>query len=130
MSVAVAWDERAAQRQPGEDVVPVVPPLAGLFPDGGLRRGSVVSVPEAGSLPLALAAGASAAGGWCAAVGMPEVGVVAAAGMGVDLDRLLLVDEPGERWAEVAAALLDGVEMVLLRPPGRPSAGVVRRLTA
>src|SRR2546423_13435273 len=104
MSVAVAWDERAAQRQPGEDVVPVVPPLAGLFPDGGLRRGSVVSVPEAGSLPLALAAGASAAGGWGAAGGVAEGGGPAAAGMGGGLGPPVPGGGAGGRRGEGAAA--------------------------
>jgi hypothetical protein len=98
----------------------------------GLRRGSVVSVAglAAGSLGLALMAGASSAGGWCAAVGVPELGVAAAVGMGVDPARLVLVDEPGHRWPEVVAALLEGVEVVLLRPDGPPSPTVVRRLTA
>lgn len=50
--------------------------------------------------------------------------------MGVDPQRLLLVDEPGERWPEVVATMLGAVEMVLLRPPVSPSAVQVRRLTA
>jgi hypothetical protein len=127
---ALAWAEQEAARQPGEEGLPVLPPLRGLFGDGGLRRGSVVAVHDRGYLPLALAAGVSAAGGWCAAVGLPDAGVVAAAGLGMALDRLLLVDEPGERWPEVTAALLDGVELVLLRPAGRPGPTAVRRLTA
>ncbi len=63
-------------------------------------------------------------------VGMPDCGVLAAAGMGVDLARLLLIDEPGPRWAEVVATLVGSVEVVLLRPPVRPSSVEVRRLTA
>jgi hypothetical protein len=124
------WAQQAAARQSGEELVPVLPSLGPLFPDGGLRRGSVVSVAEPGYLPLALAAGASGGGAWSAFVGMPEAGMLAAAGMGVDLDRLLLVDEPGERWAEAVAALLDGVELVLVRPPVRPAGAVRRRLGA
>jgi len=119
-----------ATERPGveADLLPVLPALRSLVP--GLRRGQVVSVDGVGALSLALAAGRSAEGGWCAVVGMPECGVLAAAGMGVDPGRLLLVDEPGERWPEVVATLLGAVEVVLLRPPVRPSTVETRRLAA
>ncbi len=113
-----------------EEPLSVPPPLSGLLPRGGLRRGCVIAVEQSGLLCMTLAAGASAAGGWCAAVGMPELGMLAAADAGVDLDRLLLVPDPGQRWPHVVAALLDGCELVLLRPPDRPSAQVKRRLAA
>jgi hypothetical protein len=61
---------------------------------------------------------------------MPDLGVVAAAEAGVHPGRLLLVPEPGRGWPQVVAALLDGCELVLVRPPGRPSADVRRRLSA
>jgi hypothetical protein len=110
------------------DLLPVLPPLRGLLP--GLRRGQVVSVDGIGTLATALAAGVSVDGGWCAAVGMPDLGVLAAVAMGVDPQRLLLIDEPGERWPEVVATMLGAVEVVLLRPPVNPSAVQIRRLTA
>jgi len=110
------------------DLLPVLPALRGLLP--GLRRGQVVAVDGVGALATSLVAGVSADGGWCAAVGMPDLGVLAAVAMGVDQQRLLLVDEPGERWPEVVATLLGAVDLVLLRPPMAPSAVQVRRLTA
>ncbi|HXY27922.1 MAG TPA: hypothetical protein VEH82_06545, partial [Acidimicrobiales bacterium] len=72
--------------------LPVPPPLAPLFPDGRLRRGTTTTVagqPGQGATTLALAllAAASASGSWCAAVGLPDPGVVAAAGLGLDLRR-------------------------------------------
>lgn len=85
---------------------------------------------QAGSLVLALTAGASAGGSWCGVVGMPDFGVLAAAAMGCDIAQLLLVDEPGERWPEVVATLVEAVDVVVVRPPARPPPGVVRRLTA
>jgi hypothetical protein len=111
--------------------VPVPSALEPVLGDG-LRRGSVVSVtgPASATLGLALMAEASSRGGWCAAVGVPELGVAAAAAMGVEPARLVLVDEPGRRWPEVVAALLEGVEVVLLRPDARPNPTVIRRLTA
>jgi hypothetical protein len=81
-------------------------------------------------LAVALAAGPSAAGGWAAAVALPDLGLVAAAAMGVALERLALVPHPGEQWPVVVAALLESVDVVLVRPPGRVRAGDARRLAA
>lgn len=112
------------------EVLPVLPVLRGLLPHGALQRGSVVTTGAWGLLALALAAGPAAGGAWCAAVGLPELGVAAAAGAGIDLDRLLLVPDPGEIWPQVVAPLLDGCDLVLLRPPGRIPAQARRRLEA
>jgi hypothetical protein len=110
--------------------LPVLPALAPLLPGGGLQRGTTVAVgtrdglPGATSLALALAAGASQAGSWVAAVGLGALGLVAAAELGVALDRLVLVADPGrqrEGWASVVAALVDGFDVVLVagQPEGR-----------
>ncbi|MFD0683414.1 hypothetical protein [Actinomadura fibrosa] len=123
---------------PARDTVPVLPALRPVIPGGGLRPGSAVGLdgPGASSLGLALVAGVSrhggadGTGGWCGVVGVPDFGVLAAAGMGAALERLLLVDEPGERWPDVVAALVEAVDLVLLRPPERPGAAAVRRLSA
>src|ERR1700728_2301977 len=79
----------------GEDVLPVLPALRGLLAAGGLQRGQVVATEGGGLLFLALAAAASAAGAWCAAVGLPSLGVRAAAEVGLDPGQLLLVAQPG-----------------------------------
>ena len=124
---------RAAQlqeRQPGEAVLPTLPPLRPLLPAGGLARGSVVAVDQYGMLCLALIAGASAAGAWCAVAGIPEFGVVAAAEAGIEPDRLLLVPDPGRRWPQVVATLLEGCEIVIVRPEAAPPAPVRRRVEA
>jgi hypothetical protein len=114
---------------PDDAVLPVLPALQELLP-GGLRRGSVVAAGPWGLLGLALAAGASAAGAWCAVVGLPQLGVAAAADAGLDPGRMLLIADPGPGWPQVVASLLDGCELVLLRPPDRPSAQLRRRLEA
>jgi len=109
-------------------VVPVLPALRELLPRGGLARGSVVAVAEFGLLCLALAAAASADGAWCGIAGIPEAGVLAAAALGLDAGRTLLVPDPGPSWPQVVASLLDGCELVLLRPPARtPAPAQVRQ---
>ena len=105
----------------GPGVLPVLPALRELLPRG-LARGTVVAVAEFGLLCLALAAAASADGAWCGIAGLPKAGVLAAAGFGLDAGRILLVPDPGPAWLEVTASLLDGCELVLLRPPG-PAGG-------
>ncbi|WP_242623315.1 hypothetical protein [Pseudonocardia sediminis] len=109
---------------PGEDgrLLPVPGPLAPLLPGGGLRRGSTVSVatgPGAGSLLFALLAAASQDGTWAGVIGRPGLGAVAAAEAGVRLDRLALVPEPGPDLVAVAAALLDGLDLVVMSGPER-----------
>ena len=112
---------------PGTGTLPVHPALTGLLP-GGLARGTAVTTGCWSLLTAVAAAGASAAGSWCAVVGVPEFGVAAAAGAGLDPDRLLLVADPGPRWPQVAASLLDGCELVILRPPGHLPPQLRRRL--
>ena len=115
------------QRAP-YDVLPALPALAPLLPGGGLAKGSVVAVESAGALCLALIAGPSQAGMWCGVAGMPHLGIAAAAEAGAEPGRMMLVPEPGPRWAEVAATMLDACAVVLLRPPGRAPAQARRRL--
>jgi hypothetical protein len=123
--------DAVAERSPARgELLPVLPALRAVVPGGGLRPGSVVGVGGDAALGLALLAGVCRHGGWCAAVGLPDLGVVAAADMGADPERLLLVDEPGTRWHDVLAALIEAVDLVLVRPPEPPSAPVARRLTA
>lgn len=116
-----------------EHTLPVLDPLAGLFPDGALRRGSIVAVEGVGAtaLALAVAAGPSASGSWTAVVGEPALGLAAAAETGVALERLLVVDPTEPKAAAAAlAALVGSVDVVMvgsrlrLRPPD------VRRLSA
>jgi hypothetical protein len=63
-------------------------------------------------------------------VGVDDLGLEAAAELGLDLSRTLLVPDPGEHWAEVTAALLDVTSVLLLRPPGRVDDHTASRLAA
>jgi hypothetical protein len=117
-------------RSEGDRPLPVLPALEPLFPTGGMRRGSAVAVRGSASLLLALLAGPSGRGAWCGVVGMPGLGLAAAAEAGIALERLALVPDPGRDWAAVAAALLDAMEVVVVAPRGRVPDADVRRLAA
>ncbi|RUQ98982.1 hypothetical protein [Labedella endophytica] len=110
--------------------LPTVPALAPLLPGGALRAGSSYAVHRSAMLAMAMLAGPSAAGSWCAVVGVPSFGAEAAAGLGIDLERLVLVPEPGDQWLGVTAAMADVVTVVLTRPPGRVNPGDLARLSA
>jgi hypothetical protein len=66
---------------------------------------------------MSLLAGAMSTGGWVGVVGLPSLGAVAAAEQGVPLERLALAPYPGPDWPVVGAALLDGLDLVVVAAP-------------
>ena len=117
-----------------ERTLPVDPCLVGLLP--ALQRGSTIACGgRAGvSLALAIAAAPSREGAWVGVAGLPELGIRAAADMGVALERLVMVtgDPP---WVDVLAAMIDGFDVILVGPgvgqgASRLGTGAVRRLQA
>lgn len=111
-AVLAEAEGRAGTRLPGPPALPVDPRLAGLLPS--LVRGTTLTVAGSTSLLLALLAEASATGGWVALVGLPGVGVLAASQLGLVLDRVVLVPDPGPDAPRVLAALLDGMDAVVV----------------
>ena len=111
-------------------LIPTHPAIASMLPGGGLQQGSVYSVDSSAMLLMTLLAAPSAAGSWCAVVGVPEFGIEAAERFGVDLERLVLVPHPGDQWLAVTAAIADVVDVVVARPPARASDSAVARLAS
>ncbi|MBX3093112.1 MAG: hypothetical protein KF680_01000 [Cryobacterium sp.] len=125
--------ERILQLQaarPDTRSLPTHPAIAKLLPGGALRRGAVYSVQNSTTLIMALLAAPSAAGAWSGIVGVPEFGIEAARGFGIDLDRLALVPRPGDQWLAATAAIADVMGIVVTRPPQRASDSSVSRLAA
>jgi hypothetical protein len=58
------------------------------------------------------------------------LGVLAAAELGIALDRLALVPYPGPQWPTAVAALLDGLDIVVTAVPGPVSPVIAGRLAA
>lgn len=109
--------------------LPVPAELLPLLPTG-LRRGGVTVVTGSTSLLLALVAAACAGGAWAAAAGHPTLGLLAAAQAGVALDRFALVPDPGPDAARVVAALVDGIDVVVVGPQALLTDADRNRLTA
>ena len=96
-------------------------PWSDMVPRGGLRRGTTVVVnarPGTGGLSLALSllSGPSANGHWSGVIGVDDPGVVAAHELGLDLRRVLFIPRPRGAWVETAGDLMDGVDLLLVRP--------------
>lgn len=106
--------------------LPTLPALAGLV---RLRTGASYAVDRPG-LAMALMAGPSGAGSWSAVIGVSDFGLEAASAFGVDLDRTVLVPQPGDAWLEVAAALVDVLQVVVVRPPGQVSQHQAARMAS
>ena len=101
-----------------ESLLAIPESLAGLL-SGGLPRGTVVVLSGAGSLPVSMTAAVTITGGHVAVVGLPDFGLLAAAEMGADLSRLAVIPDPGTDPVEVAAVLMDGMDLVVLGLAGR-----------
>lgn len=84
--------------------------LSGLFREGW-SPGRVVSVQGAMSALLTVAAAAMGSEGWLAAIGMRNVGWAAAAGAGIDLRRVVMVDDA---TADAVAVCADSFDVVVI----------------
>ncbi|MFJ3408197.1 hypothetical protein [Promicromonospora sp. NPDC090134] len=125
--------ERRVGVEHHEQVVELAPPsrapLTALLPGGDLPVGAAVTVGDSASLMCWLL-GATQRDRWVALVGWPDLSLVALAEAGVDLDRVVAVPDVGGRGADVLAALLGGVEIVVAGPGARLTASERRRLLA
>ncbi|WP_432559544.1 hypothetical protein [Granulicoccus sp. GXG6511] len=107
--------------------LPLAPVLRPLLPRG-LQAGCCYGVSGSLGLATALVAEASARGEWCALVGVPEFGAEAAAHLGFDLTRVVLVPDPRDAWLTVVATLIEVLPIVLVRPPARLAPKELARL--
>jgi hypothetical protein len=119
--------QQHVQRMQGSTISRTLESLPGLSGVIQLRTGEAYAV-DSPSLAMAMVAGASQAGEWIAIVGAPDLGLEAAAGFGIDLERAVVVPHPGELWLSVTAGLLDVATLVIVKPPEPVSAQQAERL--
>lgn len=96
---------------PSDDAVPAGPAF--------LPRGTVAVLSGARSLTLRMVAMVTAGGGNAVIIGQPDIGLLAAVEMGADLSRIAVIPDPGNDPVEVAAVLIDGMDLVVLGLGGR-----------
>ena len=129
VSAVIADLKAQVQRMEGPAArwpMPTHPVLAELLE---LRSGGTYCV-QSPSLAMLVMAGPSAAGAWCAVVGVPHFGIEAARGFGVNTDRLVCIPEvPSGEMLSVLAALIDVVDVILM-PPVKITNNEAARLTA
>lgn len=109
-------------------VLPVTEDLRGLLPEAGLAgQVAIPSARGATSLLWRLLAGPSAAGMWCAIVGVRRLYPLAATAAGVALDHVALVDVvgPEDRLAALGV-LCEGVPVVVVSAAGLTARQVQR----
>ena len=116
-----------------QDLLPVPEAVTSLFPAGGLQRGWSGGFEGPGGWSLALAMLGEAVGGqgWTACIGLEELGLVAGGELGLQLDRVIMVETPGpDHLSAVIAALVEVVDVVCVGPT--PAVGMrdARRLMA
>lgn len=121
MTAAVASDQLESLRRRMTELSGGSGRWDDMLPAGPARlpRGTVAVLSGARSLLLRMVAEVTAAGGNAAIVGQPDIGLLAAVEMGADLSRLAVIPDPGTDPVEVAAVLIDGMDLVVLDLGGR-----------
>ncbi|MGW9266569.1 hypothetical protein [Gordonia terrae] len=108
-------DQRVVEvRDRAVGVLPMPDSLSEVMPHNGIPRGTVVGLDGARSVLVAMIAAVTRAGGQVGIVGLPRLSLLSAAEMGADLSRIATIPDPGPDPVEVAAVLLDGMDLVIL----------------
>lgn len=92
--------------------------------------GGTYSVENSTTLAMALLAGPSGSGAWCSVIGIPNFNVEAAAHLGIELERLILIPHLDGQWLTVTAAMVDVVSIILTRAPATITGSEAARLKA
>ncbi|MCZ4587725.1 hypothetical protein O4328_29225 [Rhodococcus opacus] len=98
------------------EALPVPDHLRPVVPRGGITRGTVVEMTGARGPVLSLVAAVTAAGGFAALVGMPSAGLLAALEQGANLERLAVINDPGDDPLAEVSVLADGIDLIVWDP--------------
>ena len=114
----------------GSRRLPTIPSLRRILPGGALMAGSTYSVENSTTLAMALLAGPSSSGAWCSVIGIPDFNIEAAANLGIELSRLILIPHLDGQWLAVTAAMVDVVSIILTKAPANIAGSDAARLKA
>ncbi|MGC4934153.1 hypothetical protein ACLQ3C_10770 [Gordonia sp. DT30] len=114
MAVMSGLPDRRSVQPVSVDVFPLPEVMSDVLPHNGIARGTVLGYRGARSLLMAMIATITRSGSQVGIVGMPRLNLLAAVEMGADLRRIAVVPDPGVDPVEVAAVLLDGMDLVVL----------------
>ncbi|MEZ2189920.1 hypothetical protein [Corynebacterium sp. CCM 9204] len=111
-------------------VIAVPDGLSGFLPGGGLPRQAVTTVGDCPALVVEILAAATRAGAAVAVVGWPDLILTGVVDAGGDLDRVVVIPDPGDRPLVVTGMLVEGMDLVVhySREPMRIGAGGSRIL--
>lgn len=104
--------------------------LRPCLPWGGFRRGDTVLIAGSSSLIFLAVAHATQHGLWCGVVALPHLNFAAGEAVGVELARVVLVQEPSCHLAEVTAALIDALDIVVVGFTPSLTDTMLRKLSA
>lgn len=115
-TVGAAGTATVGAAAPG-DGVPVPGWLGHHLNRGGLPRAAVTAATDCPAALVELLAATTGAGGCAAVVGYPSLALAAVAAAGGDLDRMIVVPDPAPHATAVLGTLVEGLDLVLYRPP-------------
>ncbi|MDL9938289.1 hypothetical protein QSJ18_16175 [Gordonia sp. ABSL1-1] len=120
MAVLSGDPDRRSPERPDRSADALVMPecLSEVLPQNGIPRGTVACLGGANSMLVAMIASVTGAGGRVGIVGLPGLNLLSAVEMGADLSRIAVIPAPGLDPVEVAAVLLDGMDLVVLGARG------------
>lgn len=101
-------------RQTTAPILPISNDMNSILQQRGIPLGSCVGITGSTSLLHVLLKGPTLKKLWCAIVGMPDFGVLAATELGVDIKRLLFLPYPRTKWVKAASSLLDACSVVVV----------------
>ncbi|MCK7674790.1 hypothetical protein [Corynebacterium pygosceleis] len=107
---------------PSAGVVPVPENLADCLPRGGLLRREVTAVGDCPALVIELIAAATGNGARVAVVGWPDLLLAGIPDAGGNLDRVVVIPDPGPRPFAVTGMLVEGMDLVIHRWNGEDTA--------
>ena len=110
---ALGGTEAPAVADP-EEILPVPSELGKLLVSGGLARRQAVAVSDCPALVVEIICSVTARGGQVAVVGWPDL-LLAQVSESGDVDKVIVIPDPGPDPWSVVGVLVEGMDLVIYR---------------